>query len=32
LVDPNVAPVRALAREERDLVIAANNSHVLALR
>jgi hypothetical protein len=30
LVDPNVAPVRALAREERDLVIAANNSHVLA--
>jgi hypothetical protein len=30
LVDPNVAPVRALAREQRDLVIAANNSHVLA--
>jgi hypothetical protein len=30
LVDPNVAPVRSLAREERDLVIAANNSHVLA--
>jgi hypothetical protein len=30
LVDPNVAPVRALVREERDLVIAANNSHVLA--
>ena len=30
LVDPNVAPVRALAREERDLVIAANNSHILA--
>jgi hypothetical protein len=30
LVDPNVAPVRALAREERDLVVAANNSHVLA--
>jgi hypothetical protein len=30
LVDPNVAPVRALAREERDLVIGANNSHVLA--
>jgi hypothetical protein len=29
-VDPNVAPVRALVREERDLVIAANNSHVLA--
>src|SRR5215831_1248330 len=30
LLDPNVAPVRALVREERDLVIAANNSHVLA--
>jgi hypothetical protein len=30
LIDPNVAPVRALVREERDLVIAANNSHVLA--
>jgi hypothetical protein len=30
LVDPNVAPVRALVREERDLVLAANNSHVLA--
>jgi hypothetical protein len=30
LVDPYVAPVRALVREERDLVIAANNSHVLA--
>jgi hypothetical protein len=30
LIDPNVAPVRSLAREERDLVIAANNSHVLA--
>jgi hypothetical protein len=30
LIDPNVAPVRALAREERDLLIAANNSHVLA--
>ena len=30
LIDPNVAPVRALAREERDLVIAASNSHVLA--
>jgi hypothetical protein len=29
LVDPNVAPVRALVREERDLVVAANNSHVL---
>jgi hypothetical protein len=30
LIDPNLAPVRALVREERDLVIAANNSHVLA--
>lgn len=30
LVDPNVAVVRALPREERDLFIAANNAHVLA--
>jgi hypothetical protein len=30
LIDPNIAPVRSLVREERDLVIAANNSHVLA--
>src|SRR5262249_15433129 len=30
LVDPNVAPVRALAREERDLMIAANNGHLVA--
>jgi hypothetical protein len=30
LVDPNVAAVRALPREERELMIAANNSHVLA--
>src|SRR5438105_1252556 len=30
MIDPNVAPVRALAREERDLVIAANNASVLA--
>jgi hypothetical protein len=30
LLDPNAAPVRALVHEERDLVIAANNSHVLA--
>jgi hypothetical protein len=29
LVDPNVAPIRTLPREERDLFIAANNSHVL---
>jgi len=30
LVDPNVAPVRALPREERELMIAATNGHVLA--
>ena len=30
LVDPNTAPLRALPREDRDLFIAANNSHVLA--
>jgi hypothetical protein len=30
VVDPNIAPVRALAREERDLMIAANNGHLLA--
>ena len=30
LVDPSVAPVRALPREERELFIAANNGHVLA--
>ena len=30
LVDPNVASVRALAREERELMIAANNGHLLA--
>jgi hypothetical protein len=30
LIDPNLAPVRALPREERELMIAANNSHVLA--
>jgi hypothetical protein len=30
LIDPNVAPVRALAREERELMIAANNGHLLA--
>jgi hypothetical protein len=30
LVDPNTAPVRALPREERELMIAANNGHVLA--
>jgi hypothetical protein len=30
LIDPNVAPVRSLVREERDLVIAANHGHLLA--
>jgi hypothetical protein len=30
LIDPNLAPVRALPREGRDLMIAANNGHVLA--
>jgi len=29
LLDPNVAPLRALPREDRDLFIAATNSHVL---
>jgi hypothetical protein len=30
LLDPNTAPVRALPREERELMIAANNGHLLA--
>jgi hypothetical protein len=30
LVDPNVAPVRALPREERELMIAASNGRLLA--
>jgi hypothetical protein len=30
LVDPNVGPVRALSREQRELMIAANNGHLLA--
>jgi hypothetical protein len=30
LIDPNAAPVRALSREQRELMIAANNSHLLA--
>jgi hypothetical protein len=29
LIDPNVAPLRALPREDRDLFITANNSFVL---
>jgi hypothetical protein len=31
LIDPNVAPVRTLARDERELMIAANNGHLLAV-
>jgi hypothetical protein len=30
LIDPNAAPVRAVSREERELMIAANNGHLLA--
>src|SRR5258705_2889402 len=30
LVDPNAAPVRALPREQRELMIAANNGYLLA--
>jgi hypothetical protein len=30
LIDPGIAPVRALPRDERDLMIAANNAHTLA--
>jgi hypothetical protein len=30
LVDPNAAPLRALPREERELMIAANNGYLLA--
>jgi len=30
LIDPNVAPTRAPPREERDLMIAAKNGHILA--
>jgi len=30
LIDPNVAPVRTLPREERELMIDANNGHLLA--
>ena len=29
LIDPNVAPLRALPREERDLFISASNAHAL---
>jgi hypothetical protein len=30
LIDPNVASLRSLPREERDLAISANNVHILA--
>jgi hypothetical protein len=30
LIDPNAGPVRALSRQERELMIAANNGHLLA--
>jgi hypothetical protein len=30
LIDPNVAPVRSPSRDERELMIAANNGYVLA--
>ena len=30
LIDPNAAPVRALSREQRELMIAANNCYLLA--
>jgi hypothetical protein len=30
LIDPSVAPVRALPRDEREMFIAASNGHVLA--
>src|SRR5215467_3769268 len=30
LIDPGIAPVRALPRDERELMIAANNAHTLA--
>jgi hypothetical protein len=30
LIDPNIAPVRAAPREERELFVSARNSHMLA--
>jgi hypothetical protein len=30
LIDPNAAPVRTMPREERNLFVAASNSHLLA--
>jgi hypothetical protein len=31
LIDPNAAPVRALSREQRELMIAANNSYLIRM-
>lgn len=31
LTDPNVAPIRAAPKDDRDLVVAASNSHMLVL-
>lgn len=31
LVDPNAAPIRAVPKDDRDLVVGAVNSHILAL-
>ena len=31
LVDPNAAPIRAVPKDDRDLVVAAVNSHIAAL-
>jgi hypothetical protein len=31
LIDPCIAPIRAAPRDERDLVIAARNQHIMAL-
>jgi putative DNA primase/helicase len=30
LVDPSAAPIRAVPRDDRDLVVSASNSHILA--
>jgi hypothetical protein len=30
MIDPNAAPVRAFSREQRELMIAANNGYLLA--
>src|SRR5262249_30042936 len=30
LIDPSAAPIRAMPKDERDLVVSASNSHVLA--